>query len=39
MMVDLRRLLPMLGRRLSRPSAAGHATPAQGTISDDFIAP
>ncbi|MGE3172402.1 MAG: 3-deoxy-7-phosphoheptulonate synthase [Planctomycetota bacterium] len=37
LMVELRRLLPMLGRRLVRPEAAG--SHAQGPISDEFIAP
>ncbi len=39
MMVDLRRLLPMLGRRLVRPGVSGHGASANGTISDEFIAP
>ncbi|MEQ1631906.1 MAG: 3-deoxy-7-phosphoheptulonate synthase [Planctomycetota bacterium] len=39
MMVDLRRLLPMLGRRLVRPGVSGHGAAANGTISDEFIAP
>lgn len=39
MMVDLRRLLPMLGRRLVRPGVSGLGAAANGTISDEFIAP
>jgi 3-deoxy-7-phosphoheptulonate synthase len=39
LMVELRALLPMLGRRLVRPGAAGQAARAPGTISDEFIAP
>jgi 3-deoxy-7-phosphoheptulonate synthase len=39
LMVDLRRLLPMLGRRLGRPGPAGQGSQAPGTISDEFIAP
>jgi 3-deoxy-7-phosphoheptulonate synthase len=39
LMVELRALLPMLGRRLIRPGAAGHAARAPGTIPDEFIAP
>lgn len=39
MMGDLRRLLPMLGRRLVRPAAAGHGDSVKGTLTDEFIAP
>jgi len=39
LMVELRRLLPMLGRRLLRPGGADRGTLAQGSVSDEFIAP
>jgi len=39
LMVDLHRLLPMLGRRLVRPGTAGPGMRAPGTITDEFIAP
>lgn len=39
LMVDLRRLLPMLGRRLARPGPAGLGSRANGTTTDEVIAP
>jgi len=39
LMVDLQRLLPMLGRRLVRPGTASPGMRAPGTITDEFIAP
>ncbi len=38
LMVDLRRLLPMLGRRLVRAGVA-HGSRTTGTTTDEFIAP
>ncbi|MBK8095705.1 MAG: 3-deoxy-7-phosphoheptulonate synthase [Planctomycetes bacterium] len=41
LMADLRRLLPVLGRRLVRTSGRGHAVahPGSGPVSDEVIAP
>ena len=40
LMVELRRMLPMLGRRLVRPVVADRGATVQGSsVSDEFIAP
>ncbi len=39
LMVDLRRLLPMLGRRLVRPGAVGLGARVPGAANDEFLAP
>ena len=39
LMVDLRRMRPMLGRRLARPGTIGREAPAQGTFTDESLAP
>ena len=39
LMVELRRMLPMLGRRLIRPAVADRGAAVQGSVTDEFIAP
>lgn len=39
LMVELRRMLPMLGRRLVRPGVTDRGATVQGSVSDEFIAP